>query len=339
MTEGNDKRASINTIKFKKLSEAFVISPIVTDFIRKYTQPALLLPYCGNNISLESVYKNFLGEYISSSKDTCVEFVQALRKYETQAATTGAVGVNSTHSSAGLNDSLDAGPVVSKMQNGMALVEDTMIIFVNFPAAVQKNKAPNISTDERSSTVADSGTTDNLFLRNGEYVKWAMEAPLLVRENSNRVGTLRSLLLHQFLRGSGVPSEEQCMFSIQNRILLFVRQNAAPYMFCGKVDVASIGTSLSALPTQDHVGVNNNNAAAATTATVAVSTAAAVAAAADVDVDPVKAAGSTSTVLDITLQVKHFDLLFGTVSKPSDDQKEEEVSLYKNMVLRSLGVV
>jgi len=325
MTEDSDKRAGTNNNKFKKLSEAFVISPTVSDFIRKYTQLALPSPYCGNN-NVESIYMDFLGEYISSSKDTCVEFVQALRKYETQSASTGAgVGVNSTHNSAGLSDSPDAGPVVSKMQNGMALVEDTMVIFVNFPAAVQKNKAADVTTGDSSNEVTNTGTTDNLFLRNGEYVKWTIEAPLLVRENSNRVGTLRSLLLHSFLRDGGAPCDERSIFSVQNRILLFVRQNAAPYVFCGKVEVVSIGASLSALPTQDHVEVNNSAAAAAAVAAG--------------DVDVVKAAGTINTVLDITLQVQHFDLLFGTISKPSDDQKEEEVSLYKNMILRSLGAV
>ena len=243
--------------------------------------------------------------------------MQALRTSETQFTTPSLVKEdNSQNTASALNDEADAGPVISKMQNGMALVEDTMVVFVNLPAAVQKNQDGNV-TDENGGAVSTSKATDSLFLCNGEYVKWMMDAPLLVRENSSRVGTMRSLLLQSFVSEIGAVSEDFYKSSIANNVLLFVRQNAAPYVFCGKVEISSISATIPA-----QLGRENSENSEVNKVASAI------------------AAPASCAVLDITLHLLHYDILFGSRCKPTTEvELSDDAPLYRNMILRSLGLI
>lgn len=240
------------------MSDQFVIPVAVSELLREYRSnkpPTAVLSTSTIDNKLTH-NREFVGSYVSTSKDTCVEFVQALMQYNRS------LEVTTSEEEEDVALSLRAAPVgndtesssVSKKLNGVVMIDDTMVLFLNCPVSKTSTGtsagSTNTGVDTSSSVVVSNvpiDITSNTFMNEGRYVNWCVDASAVVRENSASAGKLRSLLLQGFTQdveriedsGDG-DGDNGGDGGLQKTVLLFVRQNAAPYVYCGQVRVVSL---------------------------------------------------------------------------------------------------
>jgi len=295
----------------------FVIPTCVTELLRQY-KAKLSLPFHTSNIEAVCSSKDYLGMYVSSSKETCAEFVQALL-WLNSGGSSDCIGGAST---SGGGDSSDGSSVVSKKLSGVAMVEDTMVLFVNCPARTVANKgarASNAGSDGTDGCSEVYSVENDVFTSDGRYVNWSVEAPLLVRENSARANKMRSLLLQDLTNSASVDYNDSCeegnggsssgSADVRNKVLLFVRQNAAPYVYCGEVSVSSIQAQAFA-PTADQLDSTTTNTTGST-----------------------NSAGVSA--LNVTFELREYDAVYNGPSSGTVDG----MPLYRDMMQKFSGAM
>jgi hypothetical protein len=166
--------------------------------------------------------------YIGQNKETCIAFAQALLHQ----GTSGGDGEVDDAEEGALSSTPATTATVAqgRKQGNMLLLKNTMLLFVNCTHSKLSSKANK-----------EDGSK---FLDEGKFFTWTVQGAHVVRENSTRATKTRAFLLDGLLHGplAGTePSTEIALASEEERsILVFVRQNAAPYVFCGRCSVAAL---------------------------------------------------------------------------------------------------
>lgn len=218
--------------------------------------------------SEESSQLPFLGEFISQSKDTCVEFCQALllRSDSTRRNknSSGDAGADATAA-----NSATEGKVGKGLGSMVVLNSNTLVLFVHCAFLSQAAAA----AAKRSATMATSGKAEtflNAFLDAGRCFTWSTNVSTVVSgDKPCRANKIRSLLLHSLIadaRESAVGSADVSSVNKgtaavtvtdlqqpKKQVLLFARQGAAPYVFCGRCSVASLEAPIGGALSADNV--------------------------------------------------------------------------------------
>lgn len=299
--------------RFKgRLSDMFAISAPVTAFLQQYRDGSLCSACLSDTVADVKIAPlpaglPFLGQFIAQSKETCVDFCQALLQLQFPTV------VTSSAPSAVPESSTNAG---KKNIGGMVLLNSTLILFVHCAAlkttVVQVDSARDAPAARKAAAKSAAKAESNLFLGNGRYFTWSIEASAVVKNNSPRVSKTRSFLLQSLIADgstylSAVDISAGASTPVQT-VLLFVRQNAAPYVFCGRCSVASLETQLgSACSVPVAALAPNGNAG--------------------------DSAGSAEGVVKVLFELTDYDQLFSVPKAGSDESTSE----YSSMIAQHTG--
>lgn len=197
--------------KFARLADAYPTSEAVTSFLRS---PALV------GGSYDATERAFLGQYVSQVKGTCVAFVQALLRLYSRGGDKNNTSKSEEAGDAG-TDVVEEGGNGLKKQGNIRLVGGNLILFANCP----QRKAGNNGSGKDGETA---------FYDQGRTVSWTVDPAQVLGENATNASQVRSVLLHALAPSREVDS------SGAGHVLLFVRQDATPYVYCGRCSVLAL---------------------------------------------------------------------------------------------------
>jgi hypothetical protein len=207
-----------------KIADSYAISEAVTAFLQSSVSQL-------GKPSAASA-RDFLGLYIGQGKETCIAFAQALLHQGTADSGDGEGEVDDAEEAAALTAATASTAVVpqGRKQGNMLLLKNTMLLFVNCTNGKLSSKANK-----------EDGSK---FFDQGKFFTWTVQGAHVVRENSTRATKTRAFLLdgllHGALTGTSESTTDAALESEERSILVFVRQNAAPYVFCGRCGVAAL---------------------------------------------------------------------------------------------------
>jgi hypothetical protein len=181
------------------------------------------------------------------------------------------------HLNSGLRANNTSAATQSSLQGNMGVVGDHLVVFVH------------------CSQRAVNAENESVFFDQGRALTWFVDPTQLVGDNAQRTTQARSILLDALVGRD--PA----------RILLFVRQDATPYVYCGRCSVlalrALVGTA----------GEASSNGPAAKGAGNAASKASA----------PAGVSGARSAV-KVTLCLEDYDTLWAADRCPAVEECREE---------------
>jgi hypothetical protein len=179
-----------------------------------------------------------------------------------------------------LNSSLRAnntsGATQSPLQGNMAVVGDHLVMFVH------------------CSQRAVNAENESVFFDQGRALTWFVDPAQLVGDNAQRTTQARTILLDTLVGRD--PA----------RILLFVRQDATPYVYCGRCSVLALRALVGTAGDTSNVAAAKGADSAASKATA-----------------PAGVSGARSAV-KVTLCLEDYDALWAAGSCAGEDEGCEE---------------